>query len=231
VIKPKYDDITVYPDDGVMVVVDEGRVDKYGVVNSKGTFVVKLGTYDFISDFTNGYAVVKKDGKYGVINTKGKVVIKLGKYDSISDFTNGYAVVKKDGKYGVINTKGKVLIKIGKYSSIEKYSTTWSCDEYSLATAKKSSGSKVIINTAGKVVLSLSKYSIYKDYSDGMAIVVKKDQYGHSKYGYIDTAGKLVVKATYDAAYSFQNGYAIVQKDGKYKVINKKGKVLDTFSN
>lgn len=51
------------------------------------------------------------------------------------------------------------------------------------------------------------------------------------KYGYINKSGKVVVKAKYDEAYDFSDGYAIVGKkdsygDMAYGFINAKGKVV-----
>lgn len=59
--------------------------DKYGIINSKGKEIVKLGEYEFISYRDGGlYQARDKNNKYHVINSKGKVVYT---YKSISSLT------------------------------------------------------------------------------------------------------------------------------------------------
>jgi hypothetical protein len=48
----------------------------------------------------------------------------------------------------------------------------------------------------------------------------------NNKYGYIDSKGKMVVKASYDQALEFSEGLARVGKNNKYGFINEKGKVI-----
>lgn len=58
--------------------------------------------------FSDGLAVVKKDGKYGFIDRTGKEVIPLI-YDDAYGFYDGLAAVEKDGKMGYIDRTGKEI--------------------------------------------------------------------------------------------------------------------------
>lgn len=69
-----------------------------------------------------------------------------------------------------------------------------------------------------------SRYDDVYDYSEERAIVLKG-----SKYGYIDLAGKEVIKTKYEEANSFINGFATVKFKGKWGLINKKGKTVIPF--
>lgn len=46
------------------------------------------------------------------------------------------------------------------------------------------------------------------------------------KVGFVDNAGKEVIKCKYESAYPFENGYAIVTNGGKSGIINTAGKVV-----
>lgn len=46
------------------------------------------------------------------------------------------------------------------------------------------------------------------------------------KFGYCDSAGKLIISPQYDNANLFQNGFAVVCRNEKYGVINEKNKVI-----
>ncbi|WP_339838423.1 WG repeat-containing protein [uncultured Flavobacterium sp.] len=47
---------------------------KYGVINSKGKWLIEP-TFDSINNFYNGFADTYKNGKQGLINTDGELVI------------------------------------------------------------------------------------------------------------------------------------------------------------
>lgn len=44
------------------------------------------------------------------------------------------------------------------------------------------------------------------------------------KYGYIDAEGNLVIDCIYDAGYTFEDGLALVEKDGEELLIDVSGK-------
>ena len=45
------------------------------------------------------------------------------------------------------------------------------------------------------------------------------------KYGYINSKGQIVIPLVYDYAYTFEDGYARVKKDGKYGFIDENGNI------
>ena len=47
---------------------------KYGYIDKSGKVVIEP-QFDYVRDFSEGLAVVEKDGKWGVIDKNGKVVI------------------------------------------------------------------------------------------------------------------------------------------------------------
>ena len=80
----------------------------YGFINKKGIEVIPC-IYDKAYRFSEGLAIVLKNGKYGFIDKKGVEVIPCI-YDSVYDFSEGVAKVEKEGKYGFINKRGYQII-------------------------------------------------------------------------------------------------------------------------
>ena len=54
--------------------------------------------------------------------------------------------------------------------------------------------------------------------------VVRMGEYPDVKYGYINSTGELSIPYIYDSALDFNEGLALVEKDGKYGFINRDGK-------
>lgn len=119
VVEQEYYDISAFSN-GVAVIRTDSQ---YGVINTKGEFIVDFGTYGTIKNFDeNGVAVVVGQDGYGVINTNGEVVVEPDTYDSIkynlrasmdvadeTIFVDGYAFVNKGDETYIINTKGEVV--------------------------------------------------------------------------------------------------------------------------
>jgi hypothetical protein len=83
--------------------------DKYGVINSKGKWLIEP-KFDSINNFYNGFADTYKNGKHGLINTEGKLVIDY-KYDFIGSVENDRALVKTDNHYNFADLEGNLISK------------------------------------------------------------------------------------------------------------------------
>ena len=226
---------------------DDNRVDEIGVRNESVTitasFIESINQYDEVYGFSEGLAVVKKDGKYGFINTNGEEVIPC-RYDFARSFSEGLADVEKDRKYGFINTKGEEVIPC-KYEYVQSFSNGFAAVQKDYKWG--------YINTQGEEVCPC-KYDYAFDFSEGFAQVIKEDKVGlinakgeevipckydpydivgfsegfasvlkDREYGFINTKGEEVIPFIYDAAYVFSEGLAMVVKDKKCGFINTKG--------
>jgi len=98
---------------GVAVVSEETADgdDKYAVIDTSGEFVVPYRTYDYISSFNCGLALVSdEDDKCGYINTSGDLEIEMEFYyaDTFSD--DGYAkALTAEKEWVLIDTSGDVV--------------------------------------------------------------------------------------------------------------------------
>lgn len=83
--------------------------DNIDIVKLNGE-VISSGYYDNVGMFTDGLAMVSKDGCYGYINPNGELVIEM-KYTEANAFSYGYAEVARDNMSIVIDTEGNEIIK------------------------------------------------------------------------------------------------------------------------
>lgn len=184
--------------------------DKYYIINKSGN-IAFTHNYDEVDNFSEGYAVVKKDSKMGYIDTRGNEVVPCI-YDMCYEFSEGMAAVYKGEKYGFIDTKGNVVIPF-EYTTNEEIPYAF---HDGLACVYKN-GKYGYIDKKGNVVVPF-KYDEALPFSEGLAVVLY-----HNKYGFIDKSGNEIIKCIYDSAAEFSEGYALVEKDGHFSFIDKDG--------
>lgn len=151
--------------------------DMTGYINRNTLETVIPVKYDYISNFTNGYAAILHRGKCGYVDEHGVIVGGLV-FDQIGDIGEGLIAVKKGTKWGYINLAGKEVIPF-KYSSAEAFE-----DGYAVV---KQNGKLGVINMQGEKVIAC-RYDDIKYVSDDIACVLLD-----GKVGYVDTHDKTIV--------------------------------------
>lgn len=198
IIPCNYDNISVYElKDGEFCKVSLNG--KSGVVNKKGEEIVSC-KYDDINTWQLkdcSYCEVKMGGKAGVIDNKGKEVLPCGEYDYIGDFVKShYAPVSKglELRYGMFNTIERIL-KNGKWGI------------YDLETGKEIVPCKYdYIRSEQDGIFAFNIGGLYEN--------DKLDDIKGGKWGFVDTTGKEIIHAQYNAVSTFEDGVAQVTKDG-----------------
>lgn len=227
VINPIYDDATDFKDGAAIACIEQ----KCGIIDRAGKKVT-----NFIFDrpitlypFSDGLAIVKKDGKSHYIDAKGNLVLP-NDYVSIFAFYNGYAAVSKymnddfQVKYGVIDKKGRLAVDFI-FDSIGIF-------REGLATFKNGN-SYGYINTDGSVAIDPQFVDAYP-FKEGLAAVafgqdcgINKEQ--KCKYGFINKSGYIVINPIYDLATRFNDGLAYALSKNKVGYINLKGETVIPF--
>jgi hypothetical protein len=196
-----------------VAVISEGE-NKVGVIDKLGNWVVKP-TYNYIAEFSNGFARVRlPDRKWGIIDKKGNVVVEC-KYDDLGSITKeGLAYFKKEGKYGYLNAEGTTVLP-------NIYEDAYNFNE-GLAKVKMNNlwG---FINTKAKEIISIKYEKVGHFFSDGLVSVTI-----NNKLGFINKKDKIVIEPKYaDYNSAFFEGLSVVcQEVNKVKTfgfINKKG--------
>ena len=195
---------------------------EWGFIDKTGNIVVPL-IYGAVGNFSHGKAqVVRRSsdndfwGESGFVDVSGNLVIPFNFVGSTSHFSDGLARVLLEGhevfrgNSGYIDIHGNLVLS--GFSSSGTFSE-------GLALVSREGRTEFINTTGTAVIPPVLGLNFYGDFSDGLAIV--RDVGG--RFGYIDTSGNVVISPTFDYAYDFNEGVAIVQRGGQHFLIGKDG--------
>lgn len=206
-VRPKYNHIGAFNEMGLAIVQKGKHKVRYGLINQTGDLI---GDTNFkkISPFKEGLAVVQYKNKFGYINYKGKLVIDA-QYSKASGFSEGRAAVQRDGKCGYIDETGKEIIPLS-YSRCMDF-------EEGKAIVFQGMRNAGVINRAGEIVISPSINGLV-GFSNKRGLIRDRSW----NYYYITEEARFY-DGYYDYAQAFEHGIAIVQKNGKWGMINQNG--------
>ena len=172
---------------------------------------------------------------WGFINCKGEMVI-APQFESAFPFSDGLGLVETENNgYCFLNKKGQFVAGLqGLY-----HATPFS---EGLAVLVRPLGCPEVVNTSGKVLFKIPEAQKAYPFSEGLCLfskeVVVKDEDGEehkeSRYGFVNTRGKVVIAPTFKDASSFKNGLAAAaSEDDLYGFIDKKGRwvIKPAYSN
>lgn len=218
-----------------------GENSKWGFLDENGKAVIPF-IYSDAHNFNNGMAYVVKDGKSLYIDKTGKEILpgninspkraellaKLKNYDSYL-YQKGFYYVKKDGYKGVLDESGNVVIP-AKYYNIYNYSN-------GVFQVKNEDDRYLFFNKEGKLITKTAYdyASLAGDsYIQVSQMRKKPTSNPYTIYdldeGLINNKGEVIVPLIYDRFEFYKNGYFIVTKDNKIKLLNVSGKTLIDFN-
>lgn len=211
VVPSEYDEVTL-PNEG-MIRVRKGNL--WGFYDTTGHKAIDF-LYRTVSDFSEGLAVVNDDSdslivRYGYINKKNQVVIPA-KYEFAMTFSEGYAVVKDYDRFGMIDHNGNMVMPC-KYIGVSGM-----IDGRCFAFDAETELAAMFDNNMKQI--TKFKYNEIPYYSEGFYIA----RMG-CHYTYLDKKGRERF-GVYEEMSGFFDGYSMVKQNGKYGIINKKGKVI-----
>jgi hypothetical protein len=196
-----------------------------GYVDEGGNWVIQPQFFD-CDGFVDGAARVGLDeGRYAFLNPQGQYLMKPRHFSRLGQLSEGLASFELDdtrpSDVGFIDAHGRVVIP-------NKFTMAYDFSE-GLSAAAVELFKCGYIDKSGKFAISptfeFTGYQACGTFSEGLAHVVTG-----GKYGFIDHSGKFVIPATYDEAFDFHDGFAVVRRNGehgdKYGFIDKYGTVL-----
>lgn len=170
-------------------------------------------------DNTNTVAVVLPVSD-AEMTAKLKLLLQ-GKYENVWDYKEGLIAASKDDKYGFFDSTGKMVIPC-MYNGPAQFSD-------GVADVKKD-GKLGFIDKTGKELFPFRKYDYVGGFVNGLSSfrIIKG---GKELYGFVDKSGNEVIPAAYDDLQIswFENGYAIVKKNGKYGTVNRQNVMVIPF--
>ena len=163
--------------------------EKWGFADTTKSVIIKP-RYDYVKPFQSGMAIVgitsKSISKYGIIDKKGKLIIPIN-YDYIKFNNCDLISLRLDRGIVIINNHGR---RINKHFYTIVYGRFCAENKITISTSKY--GTYQIINTKGQKITDTT-FSKTLYFHDNICPVTK-----HSKWGAIDTSGKVVVDFIYN---------------------------------
>ena len=139
---------------------------KCGYINLSGDTVIPF-SYDEVSSFSEGVAVVREGGYYGYINKKGEFILPPI-YDYAEIFHENRAVVYKDEKKYVIDKSGNKIFALDFFQELFPMTTLCYKNGYAIFQYKKDH--VCLFDTNGSKILNIKNGNI-KELSGNMYLV------------------------------------------------------------
>lgn len=202
----------------------------WGYLDSNGTVVI-APQFQMAGFFHEGLAYAQIGEALGYIDEKGQTAIP-SRFPAAFDFNEGFASAMAVDEWGVINRKGEWVI-----SPRFKHPVTV---KNGLIRFKSDRGMYTLygfMNTRGDTVIA-PQFEKAGEFNEGLCLA-SKDGF---RYGYINASGQWVIKPVYElgttlkvngsydfSSKDFSSGYAAVEKDEKFGVIDTSGKLVIGF--
>ncbi|MGD0486542.1 MAG: WG repeat-containing protein [Syntrophorhabdales bacterium] len=209
--------------------------------------------FDAGGAFGEGLAPVMKGDRWGFIDRKGHIVIEP-QFEYASPFDQGLAEVKKSGvSANLIDASGRmvfepppafyglseglaVAIDREGYFFVDRQGDKMFDRTFDLA-LPFSEGMAVIVfdnNRRGFIdrcgtVLTKSHWCGCGSVSEGLAVVVTKENNCSHMYGYIDKIGNTAIECRFDDARDFASGVAPVRQGDRWALIDAQGTIKTPY--
>ena len=240
VIKPKFPTSGNYGDEFHAGLLDTD-ISEGEYVNRQGERAFEKSFYRGW-EFSEGLAVVMEEegGLWGYIDTTGEFAIsprfQSHPHGYVSPFSDGLARVSVGGKYGYIDNTGEFAVELRFLAAehfVEGMARVAVVDGPCIYVGDGCSNLRVLPEgTPWTEDLPFCKYTFVDksgellrdqfdelgDYAEGMAPIRI-----HRQWGYIDSAGEIVIKPSFEAAWPFSAGVARVLARDRFGFIDASG--------
>ena len=165
--------------------------------------------YDFIGEFHQGVAIIRKYDKFGAVMVGGKEIVP-SIYDELSEFKDGYAVAKWNNEERVVNLSGQIRVLNGDKEIFLPEEYDWGFDFIEdICVVVKNDKYGIIDKNFN--VKNECEYDSFSNYNNGYAVFSK---YRFSEWSdnvwsddfLIDNNGNV----NYKVSESFKDGHKIV---------------------
>ena len=213
-LNTSYDDYQVVGK-GLIVV---GKDRKKGLMNKKGEIIIPI-KYDDLDVCKNYMVRVEGNGANGkgrgILDDKGNILIPIGKYKNM-DIGMECLIVENNKQKGALSLKGVQVIPFGVYDKLYEKECEDNRNHYICVYKDGKIGAA---NCNGKVFIPCGKYDRYEVLDNNLALVSL-----NSKKGLINRNGIVIVPVGKYADIKYKYGVLYYSQNGKYGVLDKKGK-------
>jgi hypothetical protein len=171
--------------------------------------------YQEVREFSENRAAVKTAKGWAYLDARG-VAVTAALFEAAEPFHEGFAAVKVAGRYGFINADGVQVIP-PQHAWVGRFA------EGVAPVRREADGPMMYVDPTGQVAIDPAA-KVCLPFSGGRAAVLLDE-----KWGFIDRAGRWVVKPLYDQVCwtgGFRNGLCMVKLKDKYGYIDPTGAVV-----
>lgn len=216
---PDYNSVYSFEADGITNFYHKN--DKFGLMDTSFKELIPA-KYNQTSFYSNGMYIVETGGKWGAVDKSDKIIIPF-EYKSLGFMDNaGRIMASKATGVGFIDRNEKILIPLNYYNFFPfSENRAKFLDE-----ASKKYG---VMDQQGKILLAPT-YDLMDGLTNGMFIVGNFPLEGGNitKYGYLDSNGKIALPLQYLSASSFdKRGLALVSDSVGQFFIDRTGKRVE----
>lgn len=220
-----------------LIIIFFSSIKLYSQNNKKVENSLKLNKKDYwIGEFKGNFATFSKYGYYGIIDNKEQIIVPM-EYDEIL-ITDTLFYANKHQLNFIFDLKGKlidkpkndlVLRRSGRIflhdTQRDTYFDNFKANEGVFVSLKK-------LYDANGFMISEINYDKVYSFNEGVAVVIKFTDGLGTKHtcGYINKKGKEIYPVDCKSCSQFNNGRAIIFKEGKYSIIDSTGKIIKTYS-
>lgn len=182
----------------------------YWVIDLAGTVVDRSNQpvqADLIFPESEGLRAIRKDGKFGFIDKEGRLRI-ANRYEMVQPFSDGLAAIRIRNRWGYIDHRETLVVQ-PIYDEVNSFANG--------VAIVYQDGYAGLVNNAGKMILPLRYDQITPNEHHRYLLTSGELQ------GLADESGKVIVHPRYHSVSDTGNGYAIVERDGKYGVVTLDG--------
>ena len=194
---------------------------QWGFIDTSGNIVIEP-QFHGVRDFSEGLAAFQSgigNFQWGFIDTMGNIVIEP-QFDNVESFSEGLAAVSIDRLWGFIDRNGEWV-----YTPMFGHAWAFSDGLARVRVAEYYNGRLItgdgFVNKYGYWVVGPHEFDLVHSFSYGLAWV-RVD----GRYGFIDTAGEIVIEPQFESAIEFRNGFAAVEVNNNWGLIDTLGNMV-----
>lgn len=218
---------------------------KWGYIDESNQAVIPF-EYQVLNSFIGNRAIAKKEDYWGMISPENRIVLPF-EYDKLLDEVNGVIKANKEGFWGVFNHNYELILPF-EFDNIEFFDNYFRIEKEGKVGLYSNDGQLILSAFYDAITIIECGFKIQKDDKvglldfDGSVLIPAEYEelmYFHNgmsrvkkgeKYGMISSEGKWIISCAYDyLGIRFTGKYIEAAKDGRYGILNKKGRTVVKF--
>ena len=213
-----------FPKEGLLAIKKDG---KFGFANEYFNIIIP-NKFTKVESFSNGWGKVWQNKYWAFIDKKGRFFGKIQSsyYDLAIQLKQKLFIVEKNEKWGIIALNGNIILPINynyfkpSRTNFFNYPSDFEKGNFDFIIFSNDTCHTIYCTYNDEIRAGFESVVICED-----SIAVKKD----GKYGFIGKDGRNITPIIYQNLKPFKNGFAALQKENKWGLIDIEGNIVLAF--